>query len=127
MNHIEFNALLEQWKSDVRMTIAGLCEVSGYSKYEIRRARCGKFDAAIPDLVQSMSVVEKKGLFRKQPLRKKNAGGVGKGQYMVARSCKACGGRIRIIESKECVICADAREKRAKRKARYAAKREMAA
>lgn len=127
MNHIEFNALLEQWKSDTRMTIAGLCAVSGYSRREVDLVRCGKFDAAIPDLVQSMPLVEQKGLFRKPPLRKKNAGGVGVGQYMVARSCKACGGRIRIIESKECVTCADAREKRAQRKARYAAKREMVA
>ena len=128
MNHIEFNALLKDWRSDPRMTIKGLCEVSGYSEGELRRVRNGKFDAAIPDLILSMRLAIDKKVFSKHPTHARAiARSNGLIDYKSIKPCKTCRGFMRIVESNKCAACEAVGKKRQERIALLAAKKELVA
>ena len=127
MNHIEFNALLEEWRSDPRMTITALRQVSGYSESELRKVRNGKFDAAIPDLILSMRLAIDRQVFSKHPTHARAiARSNGLIDYKSIKPCKACGGFMRIVESNRCAACEAVGKKRQERMALLAAKKELA-
>ena len=128
MSHIEFNALLKDWRSDPRMTITALRQVSGYSESELRKVRNGKFDAAIPDLILSMRLAIDKQVFSKHPTHARAiARSNGLIDYKSIKPCKTCRGLMRIVESNKCVACEAAGKKRQERIALLAAKKESAA
>ena len=128
MNHIEFNALLKDWRSDPRMTITALRQVSGYSESELRKVRNGKFDAAIPDLILSMRLAIDKQVFSKHPTHARAiARSSGLIDYKSIKPCKTCRGLMRIVESNKCVACEVVGKKRQERMALLAAKKEQAA
>ena len=128
MSHIEFNALLKDWRSDPRMTITALRQVSGYSESELRKVRNGKFDAAIPDLILSMPLAIDKQVFSKHPTHARAiARSNGLIDYKSIKPCKTCRGFMRIVESNKCAACEAVGKKRQERITLLAAKKELAA
>jgi hypothetical protein len=108
MNHIEFDSALSAWLQNCGSMLE-LEAISGYSLYEIRRAKDGSFNSAIPDLIESMQRVKRPVNKERKPrvpvqTARKTAVQLGFSKYE-GGVCKVCGNTERYTSSCACVRC----------------------